>query len=117
VNLSRNSFTGTANLQSILNLNALKLTSVDLSYNKLNGPLPSWTAANFSSIQELYLDNNTLSGALNISQMKELGLLQIKDFSNITRSGELRIMSLINNSIDNVYYDSFCIESVSTVFK
>ncbi|KAG0584545.1 hypothetical protein KC19_3G217100 [Ceratodon purpureus] len=119
VNLGRNRFQGTANLQDILNLqnpNA-SLDFVDLSHNNLSGPLPSWNASNLGPIQELYLDNNTLSGILDIRQMYDRGLLQSKNSTDNSTDQKLRIMSLSNNSIGHVIYDPFVIANVDTVFK
>ncbi|KAG0624025.1 hypothetical protein M758_3G218500 [Ceratodon purpureus] len=113
VNLGRNRFTGTANLQNILNLTGTSLTLVNLSHNNLTGDLPSWDASSLGSIQELYLDNNKLSGTLNISEMSNLNLLQSEDDKSTENLG---IMSLSNNSITNVIFDANDIEKISTVF-
>ncbi|KAG0624024.1 hypothetical protein M758_3G218400 [Ceratodon purpureus] len=115
VNLGRNRFTGTSNLLDILNLTTSALAVVDLSHNSLRGPLPSWNASSLGSIQELYLDNNTLSGVLDIPRMYALGLLQAKHSAD-NSTQKLRIMSLSNNSIEHVIFDPNVIDKVGTVF-
>lgn len=37
---------------------------VDLSFNKLNGPLPEEFGTNFTSLRQLYLDHNEFSGSI-----------------------------------------------------
>jgi hypothetical protein len=65
-----------------------------------------------------YLDNNSLSGILDIPLMFARGLLQHKLVStDNSTDGKLSIMSLSNNSIENVIYDPYVIGNVSTVFK
>lgn len=114
VNLGRNNFTGTANLGDIFNLSGSKLlASVDLSYNQLTGPLPSWNASSLGSIQELYLDNNTLTGTLDIVRMYDEGLLQNSSFE----MAALEIMSLSNNSIEHVITTPNIIANTTTLFK
>jgi hypothetical protein len=64
-----------------------------------------------------YLDNNLINGTLDIAQLSALGLLnkEIKKSTNST--GLLRILSLANNSITNVIYDTNSIEDIITVLR
>nr|APU94861.1 leucine-rich repeat receptor-like protein kinase [Pohlia nutans] len=115
VDLSRNSFTGTANLVHIFNLSAsASLAFVDLSHNQLTDSLPSWNSSSLGSVQELYLDNNTLTGTLDIVNMFELGLLE--EENSIGNSTKLGVMSLSNNSIEHVITNDYIIANTSTVF-
>lgn len=59
-----------------------------------------------------YLDNNKLSGILDISQMFAVGLLQAD-----ASATKLKIMSLINNSIHDVISEPHIIASVTAIFK
>ena len=62
-----------------------------------------------------YLDNNTLSGVLDIPRMYALGLLQARHSAD-NSTQKLRIMSLSNNSIEHVIFDPNVIDKVATAF-
>jgi len=61
-----------------------------------------------------YLDNNSLTGTLDILNMFSLGLLQDKNSAG--NSTKLGIMSLSNNSIEHVISSLSIIANTTTVF-
>lgn len=60
-----------------------------------------------------YLDNNTLTGTLDIVKMYDDGLLQNSSFE----MAALEIMSLSNNSIEHVITTPNIIANTTTLFK
>lgn len=65
-------------------------------------------------LQRRYLQNNSLTGTLNLVAMNRAGLLR-RMSDNSTE--KLEIMDLSNNGITNVIYNEFTIQNISTVFK
>ena len=55
-----------------------------------------------------YLDNNSISGTLDIGRLFALGLLSTNS------SGSLRVLSLMNNDISDVIYDLENIENINS---
>nr|APU94849.1 leucine-rich repeat receptor-like protein kinase [Pohlia nutans] len=97
------------------------LTTLNLSYNQLTGPLSSWNfSPSLGSVQSLlYLDNNKLSGTLDISKMLAWGLLEERlsfgSTQNVT-GRRLNTMSLRNNNISHVVSDPYAIANTTTLF-
>ncbi|RYR32280.1 hypothetical protein Ahy_A10g046868 isoform B [Arachis hypogaea] len=109
INLSSNKLTGTFpssfwNLSTLswlhLNNNSLHgeflasmrylpyLLIMDLGENQLSGPIPSWSANTFPSLQVLRLRQNMLNGSIP-SQLCELSSLRILDLSRNNLNGSI----------------------------
>lgn len=127
LDLSSNQFTGTIPDLSLLE----NIEHIDLSYNNFTpGPFPVWTndlkhlqtlllrgdsitgavptsiLVSFPSLQTLALDDNNLTGTLDIDRMLTVA----------GSSGRLQLVSLTNNKISNVAY-SHSINSLSVRFN
>ncbi|PWA23286.1 Leucine-rich repeat-containing protein [Artemisia annua] len=109
-------------------LNLTHLTHLDLSYNNLNGTLPSWLFSS-PSLQYLYLDNNMFSGnvpfdSFTSPSLKSLflhhnqlgGQIDVQTFPQLTNltslglgynnfSGELELDSLLSTLTNLDYLD------------
>ncbi|KAG0559647.1 hypothetical protein KC19_10G121000 [Ceratodon purpureus] len=116
VNLSINALTGSiSNLINQTQFNSLSV--LDLSDNLLTGALNFWNSSDFGTLRELYLDNNIgLRGTLNIRKLFAERAFSIRANSS-NSSGVLKVLSLMNNNISNVDYNSTHIADVNTVFR
>lgn len=113
LNLSRNGLTGSVLFSSEFSERST-LSMVDLSYNQLTAALDSWNSSELATLQELYLDFNRITGTLNVGELYSQGLLKTKSGNS---SGLLKVLSVMNNSIDTVVYDGMNIEEVATIFR
>ncbi|KAG0609823.1 hypothetical protein M758_7G016400 [Ceratodon purpureus] len=108
LNLSWNQFTAHSSELSATLLNGTISKSVrviDLSSNRLSGPFPSLVDPLHGSLEELYLDNNSFSGTLDIASIIHSYEISATQFAN-----NLKTISVIGNNISNVIY------SPSTIF-
>ncbi|KAG0603732.1 hypothetical protein M758_10G116600 [Ceratodon purpureus] len=113
VNLSINALTGS--ISDLINQTQFNSLSVlDLSDNLLTGALNFWNSSDFGTLQELYLDHNGLTGTLNIRKLFDESAFSTK-YSHSLRV--LKVLSLMNNTISNVDYNSTHIADVNTVFR
>lgn len=78
--MSRNDFTGT--LPSQLGGHTSTLRHLNLSHNPLNGPLPGLKG--LTNLTELYLGSTFFTGSLPTDSLKDLGQLEILDFTLMT---------------------------------
>ncbi|KAG0605521.1 hypothetical protein M758_9G065600 [Ceratodon purpureus] len=121
VNLSRNSFTGCTGstgsfeLSSVFNSRFAKFLSVlDLSSNRLTGCLTEWNVSELGTLEEVYLDDNFINGTLCIRTLSETVLVRRKSLEG---RGSLKILSIRNNNITSVTYDTESIEDITTIFR
>ncbi|KAG0561218.1 hypothetical protein KC19_9G046400 [Ceratodon purpureus] len=115
VNLSRNEFTGSFELATIYKASvSTSLSVLDLSGNQLTRDLTVWNISELGSLQELYLDNNFITGTLDIIHLYKSGLFQMNSTNS---SGSLRLLSLSKNNITHVNYDVRSIEDIKTVIR
>ncbi|KAG0615338.1 hypothetical protein M758_5G033200 [Ceratodon purpureus] len=115
--LGYNNFTGTFPNFSFINASDVNgiLSVLDLSGNHLTGSVTNWDSSNIRSLEELYLDDNLISGTLRVSQLIEQGL--VRTTSSVIGSQGLTILSMRNNSISDVMYTEGSIEGITTVIK
>ncbi|KAL2473877.1 Leucine-rich receptor-like protein kinase family protein [Forsythia ovata] len=83
LNLSRNSLNGS--LPKVITLFP-KLTVLDVSFNQLEGPLLTALLTS-STLQELHLQNNKLTGNINLSPRMDESNLRVLDLSHNQLSG------------------------------
>ncbi|KAK6150148.1 hypothetical protein DH2020_017673 [Rehmannia glutinosa] len=85
LNLSRNSLNGS--IPKVITLFP-KLITLDLSFNQLGGPLLT-TLLTSSTLNELRLQNNVLSGNIDFSPLSNDSNLHVLDLSNNQLNGDL----------------------------
>jgi hypothetical protein len=116
LNLSYNKFTELPQLSEFLNNSQLptKLVILDISGLNIGGPFPTWTSSRLMFLEKLYLDNITINGTLDITNIQTM-------MQNLTLNGNsqpqgLQVLSLRNNNITNVIYNKSLLTEGHTIF-
>jgi serine/threonine protein kinase len=85
------------------------ITIMNLSGNQLTLP-PNWNVYKIGSIQELYLDNNNITGPLDIAKI-------FTNDRNQSSTLSLKVLSLENNLIEDVTFTSEHIKNRAFIIK
>ncbi|KAH8963422.1 hypothetical protein BDL97_04G009600 [Sphagnum fallax] len=116
LNLSYNKFTELPQLSELLNSSQFptKLVILDISGLNIGGPFPTWTSSRLMFLEQLYLDNITINGTLDITNIQTM----MQNFTLIDNSHPqgLQVLSLRNNNITNVIYNKSLLTEGHTIF-
>ncbi|KAG0557516.1 hypothetical protein KC19_11G136800 [Ceratodon purpureus] len=114
--LANNNLTGSFPFTSFVNANTVNgsLSVLDLSGTLLTGSVTNWNASDMISLEELYLDNNRISGTLDVSHLIASGFVR-----NVSATGSqgLRTLSMMNTDITDVIYEEGSIGGIRTLVR
>ncbi|KAG0557513.1 hypothetical protein KC19_11G136600 [Ceratodon purpureus] len=115
--LAYNNLTGSFPfLSSFVNASTVNgtLSVLDLSGTQLTGSVTNWNASDMISLEELYLDNNRISGTLDVSHLIASGFVR-----NVSATGSqgLRTLSMMNTDITDVIYEEGSIGGIKTLVR
>ncbi|KAH9564112.1 hypothetical protein CY35_04G007200 [Sphagnum magellanicum] len=116
LNLSYNKFTELPQLSEFLNSSQLptKLVILDISGLNIGGPFPTWTSSRLMFLEQLYLDNITINGTLDITNIQTM--MQNLTLIDNSHPPGLQVLSLRNNNITNVIYNKSLLTEGHTIF-
>ncbi|KAH9564162.1 hypothetical protein CY35_04G010600 [Sphagnum magellanicum] len=116
LNLSYNKFTELPQLSEFLNSSQLptKLVILDISGLNIGGPFPTSTSSRLMFLEQLYLDNITINGTLDITNIQTM--MQNLTLIDNSQPQGLQVLSLRNNNITNVIYNKSLLTKGHTIF-